>query len=171
MLSGCPQCHLWIESNHWRSVVLCWAIWLWPLFCLLWLSYALVLGHWPTLNDFIWSRPVKCMITGSVRKRRTRQTLYHTGSSLWGNKEEIPPRFTNQEQLCFCWKTDLISHYGPCESVTDLAVLRRGRVRGPHGPLFGDAPRNASLLSSSNPRCGYFPLVRIPRTFCIETFF
>lgn len=114
--SGCTECYFWMKSNHNSSVILCRTVLFWPLLGLVLLNYALVLGHWPTLKDVIWSSCVKCIIIGSVRKHRKHWALYHTESSLCENKEEISLRFTNQEQLCFYWKTDLISFYGPCES-------------------------------------------------------
>lgn len=67
--------------------------------------------NWKT----IWSSDVNVLwaMQGGTRKH---WTLYHPELFLWETKEEISPRFSNQEQLCFYWKTDLISYYGPCES-------------------------------------------------------
>lgn len=108
-------CYLWIKSRHQWSITLCWTLLFWPLLGLVLLNYALVLGHWPTSKDFIWNSYVKCIIIGSVREPKKHWALYHPELSLLENKEDISLRFTNREQLCFYWKTDLISYYGPCE--------------------------------------------------------
>lgn len=70
---------------------------------------------WTHIGRLYLKQRCEC-VTGNARRYRKHWTLYHPELFLWETKEEISPRFSNQEQLCFYWKTDLISYYGPCES-------------------------------------------------------
>lgn len=87
----------------------------WPLLHLLLLNYVLALGHRPALKDFIWSSDanvLRAMQWGTGKH----WTLCHPELFFRETKEEISPRFSNREQLCFYWKSDLIFYYGPCDS-------------------------------------------------------
>lgn len=85
-----------------------------PLILIL-LNYALALGHGPALKDFFWSSDASvlwAMQWGTGKH----WTLYHPELFLQETNKEISPRFSNREQLCFYWKSDLIFYYGPCDS-------------------------------------------------------
>lgn len=132
--SGCPECYLWIKSSHPWSILLCWIVLLWPFVGLLLLNYALVLGHWPTLKDFIWNSYVKCILIGSVRKHREHWVLYYGESPLYENKEEIFLRFIIQNSSASTEKLIWFHIMVPVNLGTDHALVTKNDICGPSPP-------------------------------------
>ena len=107
---------------------------IWPLLGLLLLNYALVLGYWPTLKDFIWNSYVKCIIIGSIRKHREHWVLYHRESSFFENKEENFLRFINQNSSASTEKLIWFHIMAPVNLITDPALVTRNDICGPPPP-------------------------------------
>lgn len=134
---GCPKCCFWIKSNHHRSLILCWAVLFWPSLGLLLLNYALVLGHWPTWKDFIWSSYVKCIIIESVRKPRKHWTLYHTEFFFMRNqRKKFPSGLPIMNSSASTEKLIWFPIMAPANLVTDHALVTRSYICGTSFPML-----------------------------------